>query len=173
MFPASAFACLLGLTFAWAAGSKLLRWRDWRAALEGYGLSAPLQRASAPAVPLVEAAVVALVFAGATRSGAALSLFLLASFSAATLRAHALRGARLPCGCFGKVKERDYRVLLIRNAFLAASAAIVILQGRDVDPIPSLPEGGGWVPAALTFLGVGALTWLLVTALGTMRRGQA
>jgi hypothetical protein len=41
------------------------------------------------------------------------------------VRARARVGDRLPCGCFGRTARRDVRLVLFRNAALAALGALV------------------------------------------------
>lgn len=153
-------AAALALVFAWSAAAKLVRMGVWRAALEGYRL--PITGALAVAVPVVEAAVPALVLAGASRAAAALALAALVGFSAAILRARALRGDRLPCGCFGKSDERDFRSMLARNASLGLLAGAVIAKGRDLEPLEGLgaPGADDVVPVVLVIAGLSVLVWL-------------
>lgn len=164
VYPLAAAA--LGLVFAWSGVAKVLRFSRWRAALDGYGLSG-VGPALALAVPLVELAVPALMLSSRSRAGAALALGLLALFSAAILRARAARGDRLPCGCFGGADERDYRMMLARNATLGLLAAVVLARGRDLQPLEDLgaPDAADIVPVVLVVVGVVMIVWLLKVAL--------
>lgn len=155
-------AWLLVLAFSWAGLAKLLRFGRWRAALSGYGFYGGVEKAVALGVPLVELGVVVLLLFGPARAGAALVLALVALFSLAILNARSVRGDRLPCGCFGGRSERDYRLLLIRNAVLGAAAGAMLLVGRDgsLRAAPG-PETSDALPALLTFAGIVLAAWML------------
>jgi hypothetical protein len=114
----------LGAVFAWAALSKVVRFRRWRADMETYRL--PGEQALAVAVPLAEGAVPLLALTGRPVAAALVALGLLAGFSFAILRARRLAGDRLPCGCFGGTTRRDFRLLLARNGALALLAAAAL-----------------------------------------------
>jgi hypothetical protein len=158
------FACLaLVLVFAWSAAAKVLRMKEWREAVPRYRLPGVLTPLTVAGVPVAEAGVVILFLVGASRVAAALTLLLLAAFSMAVMRARRLEGDRLPCGCFGKTKRRDYRVMIVRNAALALLAMPVLLRGSDT----SLSEGVGApsaseiVPALLVVIGLALAGWML------------
>jgi hypothetical protein len=162
--PASALrvvSVLLASTFAWAALAKVVRWARWRDALSGYELPRVVRSSAAPAVPIAEAGVAAMLLVGQTRAGAALSVALLTSFSGALLLARERRGNRLPCGCFGRATERDYRVLLARNGVLGMLSAILLTAGRDVAPAEgwTAPAGGDLLPALLVTAGIVVVAW--------------
>lgn len=163
-------AAILGLVFAWSAIAKLLRFSRWRAALEGYGL--PGTRALALSVPLVELVVPLLMLAERSLASAALALGLLALFSAAIVRARARRGDRLPCGCFGGAGERDYRLMIARNAGLGLLAAAVIGRGRDLQPLEGFgaPEASDVLPAGLVVVGLLAIGWVFWIVSDSFRR---
>ena len=165
-------ALLLGLTFAWAALAKSLRWSRWREALRAYELPGRIAGVAAFGVPAIEAAAAALVLSGRTKVGAAATLVLLASFSGALLHAQQLRGDRLPCGCFGRATERDYRLMLARNASLAILAAALLLSAGDVWFAAGLaaPSAGDAVPFALVVAGLALCLWLVRHALGSFER---
>jgi hypothetical protein len=149
---------LLGFTFAWASAAKAVRPRRWRDALERYRLGRAVHPVALLGVPVAEAAVVALIFAGRTRAAAALVLALISAFSLGVLRARSLGGDSLPCGCFGRASTRDYREMLVRNASLGALAAILLLS--DGDARSSAPAPGDALPALLTAVGVLLLAWV-------------
>lgn len=164
----------LGLVFAWAALGKVSAPRRWRRALTGYRLPPWLERGAAVAVPLVEAGAATAFFLGSTRIAAAGVLVLIAVFSWTILRASVLRGgSRLPCGCFGSDKERDYRTMLARNTVLATGAGALLLYGRDVPGYPSLPTGDAWLPALLVVVGVVLALWLAAGVRSGFRRNVA
>ena len=156
-------AALLAATFAWAALAKVVRWSRWRAALEGYELPPLLRVGALGGVPVVEAGAAALLLAGLTRVGAALTIALLACFSAALFYARERRGGRVPCGCFGRATDRDYRVLLLRNGALGVLAASLLASRRDLSPARgwAAPSGGDLLPAALVAGGVALVAWTL------------
>lgn len=164
VYPLAAAA--LGLVFAWSGVAKVFRFSRWRAALEGYGL-AGTGPALALAVPVVELGVPALMLSSRTLAGSALALGLLALFSATILRARTVRGNRLPCGCFGGADERDYRMMLARNATLGLLAAVVLVRGRDLQTLEGLgaPDAADIVPVVLVVVGVVMIAWLLRVAL--------
>jgi hypothetical protein len=168
-----AAAALLGLTFAWAALAKIVRWNRWREALRAYQLPRGIAVVAGPGVPAAELAAAALVLIGLTKVGAALTVVLLASFSGALLYAQQRRrGAKLPCGCFGRATERDYRLMLTRNAFLGGLAALLLLSSHDVwfaDDLSS-PAAGDVVPVLLVVAGLGLCLWLVRHALGPFDR---
>lgn len=171
MVLARLVAFLLALVFLWAAVAKAARPRRWSETVRRFALPGPLRGPASVAVPLVEAAVAGLFFLGATRTGAALVLALSALFSVAILRAHASQGSRLPCGCFGSTRERDYRVLLARNAALTAAAASLLVFGRDVRGYPPAPAGDAWPAAVLAVVGAGLVLWLFAAVRSGIRRG--
>jgi methylamine utilization protein MauE len=160
-------AACLAVTFAWAAAYKILRFAKWRSALEPYELPGPVRAIALVGVPLAELAVTALIVAGSVSAGAAFSLSLLASFSAALLRARKLRGDRLPCGCLGESKERDYRVLLLRNALLALAASLILLL--NTGSAAQVPPGE-LLPAALALAGIMLIGWMTVQAGTALRK---
>lgn len=155
-------AALLGATFAWAALTKVFRRQRWRDALRAYDLPARTAAVGAAAVPSLELAAAALLLSGRTKIGAALTVSLLAAFSAAVLHVQQRRGGRLPCGCFGRATERDYRFMLFRNALLGALAAALLLAGGDVwfAAGVSAPSTGEALPAMLVVLGIALCLWL-------------
>ena len=166
---------LLGLTFAWAALAKVVRWSRWLGALRGYELPSVVTGAAAPAVPALEALCAALVLSGRTKVGSALALALLASFSGALLYAQQKRGDRLPCGCFGRATERDYRVMLARNAGLTALAAILSLADGDVSLAADLSaqSAADAFPIVLVIAGLVLCLWLVRHAFGAFDRKRS
>ncbi|MDP9222835.1 MAG: hypothetical protein M3P18_03090, partial [Actinomycetota bacterium] len=122
-------------------------------------------------VPIAESAVVTLLVVGQARAAAALALGLIAIFSLALLHARQEEGDRLPCGCFGRVIPRDYRLLAARNAALAALAATVLFSGRDRLVTASLgPDSTVLLPAALVILGLSVAVWVSRELAETSRR---
>jgi hypothetical protein len=169
----AAAAAALAVAFGAAGAAKLARRRAWRRALTSYGLPAPVERTAAAAVPALELALAALPFLGLASSAGRASLVVLAVFSA-TIGAGRIRGGRrLACGCFGTSAARDYRLLLGRNAGLAALAVVAWRDGVDAPVGGSLgiPSGSELLPAAMVALGLGIAAWVAVQALVAVRRG--
>lgn len=166
-------AWLLVLCFSWAGLAKLIRFGRWRAALGGYGFSGDVEKVVALGVPFAELGVVALVVLGSARAGGALVLALVALFSLAILQARRVRGDRVPCGCFGGRSERDYRLLLMRNATLGAAAGVMLLLGREgaVRAFPA-PGAGDALPAVLTVGGILLAFWMLQHVTGSLGRRE-
>jgi hypothetical protein len=162
----------LGLVFAWSAVAKLARFQEWSSTLARYRLGDGVTKIARVGVPLVEIATAALLLTSVSRAGAASTLLLVAGFSLAILRARRVEGDRLPCGCFGKAKARDYRVMLMRNALLAVLAAVILLSGREVAVLGSLGAPGGADALPVLLVGVGAVSaaWM-VWAITSMSRG--
>jgi hypothetical protein len=168
-------AGILAGAFAWAAAGKLADRRRWRRALNGYAVPAHLRAAAELGLPLAELGVPLLLLLGLPQLAAGLALVLLAVFSVAILRTRARRGGRaMPCGCFGGTAARDFRLLLARNAVLAAAAAASI--AAPASPLlrwPGPPGQGEVLPLVLaaTGLAVASFTsWRTVTWLGRGRR---
>ena len=157
----------LASLFAWSAAAKLLRYDAWRIALAGYALPRPMELGARALVPLTELALAAAIVLGAVRLGAAASLALLAAFSIAILRARSIQGDKLPCGCFGRTKKRDYRWSLARNAGLALVAALTLARGEDVSPLDgfAVPSGSEVVAFGLVLVGAGLVVWMLLNVL--------
>ena len=165
---------LLSASFAWAAVAKLANRRAWSRALEGYGLGRSTQAMAFWGVPLAEAAIVVVMLAFSARAAAALTVALLASFSLALLRAKEIRGDRLPCGCFGKATDRDYRLMLLRNAGLGVMAAVVLLSGPEEGLLvaAATPEAGEFAPAALALAGVLLAWWTVSQTMSAWRKKE-
>jgi hypothetical protein len=168
-------AALLAGIFTWAAVAKVLRPRAWLRALSRYDLSPALRITAAAGVPLAEAVVVGLLVAGRLQAGAALALALIAAFSLVLARLGAEGERRVPCGCFGRVADRSLRLLLYRNAILAALAATVLaVKPRGW---PSWQIRGPLVseafPASLVLLGLALCAWTGLRTLVALRgRGR-
>jgi hypothetical protein len=131
-----------------------------------------VERTAAVGVPLLEASVSALVVAGLPRVAGIAAAALLVAFSAAILVARARRGNRLPCGCFGGRRMRDFRAMLGRNALLAAVSLVVALGASDaaVSTGVALPHGADVLPAALVVVSLAVAAWTLAHGLHLLRR---
>lgn len=164
---------VLAFVFAWSSSAKASRPRTWWELLGRYRLG-PLRFPVAVGVPVAEAAVAILLFRERQMIGAGLALVLLAAFSAAILRLRSLEGSRLPCGCFGKTKTRDFRVVLGRNCLLALLSAAILLNGEDFEVFEGLgaPDGSDIIPVALGIMGIVAVIWLAVNVQGSFKKGQ-
>jgi hypothetical protein len=162
-------AAVVAGAFGWAAISKLVGYERWRRALSGYGLPEVLERAARPGTPTLEAVVVAVVLFGPLPLAGALTLAMLAGFSLVILRARAIQGDRLPCGCFGGTTERDYRLMLVRNAVLALPAGALALSGSPglIDRLASL-EGSDYVPLGFVLMAAVLAVWVTMGVLGAL-----
>ena len=129
---------MLAAVFAVAAVGKLLDLEGSRRALREFGLPARSARLGAVALPVAELLVAtALLLRPSARWGAACALLLLIAFAAGVARAMS-RGEAPDCHCFGQLhSEPAGPSTLIRNAILAAAAALILAGG----PGPSLDEG--------------------------------
>lgn len=154
--------------------AKVVRWRDWRGALGAYGFAPRLETPVAALLPLTEAGVVILLVLGPARAGAALSLALLSGFSLAVLQARSRVGDRVPCGCFGRTEERDWRLILLRNSLLAAFAAILLLAGDRSGILNRAASitAGDLIPALLVMAGLALILWLAAQNLSASTRGS-
>jgi hypothetical protein len=84
------------------------------------------------------------------------------AFSLAILRARLMQpGNRLGCGCFGNTSVLDYRIMLLRNAAIAALLAFVLASrtGRDGGQATSLLTAG-MLPVLLGPVLVAAGLWI-------------
>ena len=167
-------ALALAATFAWAGLAKLVILSRWREALDRYHFPTSVKRAATVGVPATELAVAGLLLAGATRAGAALSVALLSTFCLALIREREIQGRVLPCGCFGRTRERDYGVMLARNALLGALAAVILIGRRDLLPLEGIaaPTLGEVLPVVLAIAGIGMIGWLARAALTFDRRSR-
>lgn len=166
--PAQVAAVLLAAVFGWASLSKVLGPGNWRQALVGYRVPAPLASAALIGVPAAEAAVTILLLAGSITVGAGLALVLVSAFSIAVIRTRRSFGDRLPCGCFGGQKLRSARLMLVRNAALAVLAAVAVMERRA--PAPSLPSTEDALPALLAEVGAVLTAWMLRRAVQLLGR---
>ncbi len=136
---------VLALVFAWAGLAKAVRVARWRQDLTRFRLPRALRVSAFLVLPWLELSVVIALVAGAPRAGAAVGLGLMLAFSLAILRARLMQpGNRLGCGCFGNTSVLDYRIMLLRNAAIAALLAFVLASrtGRDGGQATSLLTAG-------------------------------
>lgn len=152
---------VLGALFLWAAVAKLVRFSAWTSAVASYGLPDRIRPVVLVVVPLAEVSTAALLVAGSGKLGAAMSITLLSAFSLAVLRGRSVVGARLPCGCFGRSGERDYRALLLRNAALGVIAGVVLLAPGGASSYVISVTASDLLPLSLTALGAAVLLWLV------------
>ena len=165
-------AAVLAVAFAWAAVSKVASPRSWRQALSGYGLPAGVERAAAVGVPVAEASVPLLVVVGFPQAAGIVATALLIGFSGAILVARARRGDRLPCGCFGGARVRDYRAMLARNGLLAAVGLVTAFGASDATVRPPIAAPGreDLLPAAIVVVSLAVAGWTLGRGLYLLRR---
>ena len=162
-FVARLAATVLAILFVWAAMTKLLWWDAWADALRAYRLPRAVAVSARPAVPAIEIAVALTLAFGPLHVGASASLALLALFSAAIVRSQARAQGGLPCGCFGRSKERDPRLLLARNGGLALLASVAWVGAR-LDGLESglpLSNPGALVPFLLSAAGATLAAWMI------------
>lgn len=154
---AYATALVLAAVFAWAGAVKLADRRRTAATFAGLGLPGPAVLAGAvPAAELVLAAGFVVV----PRAAAAVSLVLLAAFTAVLVRA-VRAGADVGCGCFGSARAEPVSgVEVLRNACLAG-AAVVVLAGSE----PAAPG-----VEAVVLVGTAVAVVAVVLALADLRR---
>jgi hypothetical protein len=162
-------AIALAIAFTWAAISKLAGYQRWRRALQGYGLPGGLERVALVGTPFLEIAAVGFILRGPLRIAGALVLALLASFCVVILKAQATQGDRLPCGCFGGTTERDYRLMLVRNAVLGLPASVLMLSSNSglINRLESF-EGSDALPFGLVVLAGGLVVWMTMGLLEMM-----
>lgn len=130
---------LLFAVFATAGIGKLLDRHGTRVALLDFDVPKRAAKIGAVALPLAELATAVLVLPVPTaRWGALAALVLLLAFIAGISRAIAT-GKTVDCHCFGQIHSSQAGPgTLVRNALLAALAAVVVVEG----PGPSID---GWI----------------------------
>lgn len=152
----------LALLFAWAGLAKVLRAERWRQDLMRYRLPRYVRASAFLLLPWVELLVVVALIAGAPELGAAVALGLMLAFSIAILRARLMQeGNKLGCGCFGNSAALDYRVMLLRNAAMAALLVLVLAadaQGDGGQAPVSSPSG--LLAGLLGLVVVAAALWI-------------
>jgi hypothetical protein len=113
----------------------------------------------------------ALPFLGLGSTAGLLSLVVLGGFSVAIVAARIGGGRRLACGCFGSGLERDYRLLLARNAVLALVALVAWTRGADASRVGGLgtPGGSDLVPAILVGIGLALAAWVSLEVAAAVR----
>ena len=151
----------LVMAFGWAAASKLAGFERWRRALSGYSLPAGFESVARLGTPAAEIAVVILVMTGPLEIAGALALLMIAGFCVVVLHARTTQGDKLPCGCFGSTTERDYRLMLIRNAALAVVAGVLTLAGGNgmIARIGSI-AASDVLPLALVLFAAALIMWM-------------
>lgn len=164
---------LLALAFGGAALAKLVNFASWRAVLGRYGLPQRSRGIVSVATPAIELAIATVILFVSPRIGAVIAIGALALFSLAILNARTLNGDKLPCGCFGRSSERDYKTMLVRNSVLSAVAAAVLLSETGMESaLLSAPTGADAVPALLALAGFVLILWVAWHASTSMRRGE-
>jgi peroxiredoxin/uncharacterized membrane protein YphA (DoxX/SURF4 family) len=129
----------LALMFVTAGISKLLDLPGSRRALTEFGVPASLAAPLAVALPVGELGIaLALVPAATAKWGAALALALLVCFVAG-IAINLSLGRRPDCHCFGQLHSAPAGWgTLIRNAFFASAAGLVIWQEDRVDSLETV-----------------------------------
>ncbi|MFL6076546.1 MAG: MauE/DoxX family redox-associated membrane protein [Mycobacteriales bacterium] len=158
-----AIRCLIGTVFAVAAVSKVAgraAFDQFAGSVRGWPLPAALPARPVAAVVVAgEFAVCLLLGLGATTVGYAAALVLLAGFSVAVAWA-LVGGVRAPCRCFGASAAPLGPRHLVRNAVLAAVAAVGLVIGVT-GTVPTGRQPGGVVVAVAAGLVLGGLVAVL------------
>ncbi|MEX1100798.1 MAG: MauE/DoxX family redox-associated membrane protein [Actinomycetota bacterium] len=163
----------LAALFGWAGFAKLLRPRAWRRSLTDHRFPRRVASVAGFGVPFAELAVAALAVLGYGRAAGVAAAILTVVFSAAVLRARGFAEGQVPCGCFGGVRSRDWRVLVLRNLAVLALSIATALTGSDPRiEWPGTPSGSEVLPALLAVAGVLVGGWVLVTAANAFRAGK-
>lgn len=145
-----AAAVVLAAVFAWAGAAKLGHPTGTADGFADLGL--PWPHALARAVPVAEL-LLAVALLAAPRLGAIAALGLLAGFSTILVRA-LRRGVPVRCACFGRAGGSPLSpVDLLRNALLAAGAALALVAGTE----PRVPRLAALAVAASAALAGAAL----------------
>jgi peroxiredoxin len=123
---------LVAAVFLFAGAAKIADAQGSRRAVAGFGLGGPFVSAVAIALPLAElGTAVALVPEPSAWWGSVAALALLVAFGAA-ITVNLLRGRTPECHCFGTLSSEPIGwSTLVRNALLAAPAAVVAGRGPD------------------------------------------
>jgi hypothetical protein len=160
-------AAVVVVAFSWAAASKVLAPRRWRAAIVAVGIPEGLRPAVGRVVPAAETGVAALGLLGLHRWAGAGAIVLLGAFSGALVARWRRGERRLSCGCFGAGGDVLVGAALARNAALAVMAsASWTLPRSSLDRWPGMPSAADLVPAVLA---VGGLTAAVAIALASAR----
>lgn len=161
---------VLAAVFAWAAAAKMVRRSAWRRALDGYSFPRSVVALVLWVTPFAEGLVVVLALVGYSRAAAAVAFVLLGAFTGALMRARALRGESVPCGCFGKTAERPVSLMLWRNAGLAVCALVVFADPGDVQLFADVraPRAGEALAVALVVIGLALAAWAARVGLASM-----
>jgi thiol-disulfide isomerase/thioredoxin/uncharacterized membrane protein YphA (DoxX/SURF4 family) len=143
---------LLAGVFAVAGVAKLFDQTGSRQAVKDFGVPERAAPAVAVLLPIAEiATAAALLIHPTARWGGVAALALLIGFCAGIASAMA-RGKDVDCGCFGRVySEVAGTRALVRNAILAALAAILVVRG----PAPAIDQ---WIAdrSAAELVAIGA-----------------
>jgi hypothetical protein len=154
---------ILAAVMAWSGVAKVTRNNRWRLQLTGYYLPRPLRIFGFLVLPWVEI-LFALQFGFRPAWAAAAVAGLMVVFSALVLRARAKQESnKVGCGCFGGSSLHDYRLLLGRNAGIAALAGVVLTAPGDVPRLP-VPAVG-----AVGLLSLAALLWMAMQVVSHLR----
>ena len=167
-------ALILAACLTWAALAKAVRLGQWQTALAAFRLDPGLARIASLGVPATELGCSVVLVGVHAKAGAAATLALLSGFCLAILRARALQGDRVPCGCFGRAAARDYRTLLARNFGLGVIASAVLLSDLDHGALQAVeaPAPSELVPAALVVAGVVLIGWMALGTAEDLRRKE-
>jgi hypothetical protein len=130
----------LALIFGASGAMKLRDLEMFEASLANYQL-APMwmEKPLAYLLPIIECAGAAGLLIASTRAGAAWMLLALLTIFSGAITINLARGrTNIDCGCFGPALRQELsRWLLLRNLFLMALAAVVLLpeSGRAIESL--------------------------------------
>jgi hypothetical protein len=152
-FGADLFLCAI---LGWASVAKVVRPEIWRGDLKGYWLWPSVRHLAFATLPWIEFGIALNLIGGVPWMGAAIAIALMSVFSAAIVRAwYKQSDNRIGCGCFGGTRLYDFRLLLLRNAAIAATAGLVVWQ----QPQTPIHLSRLALIASLAGLGAGAFVW--------------
>ena len=155
---------LLAAMFGVAGGAKLFDLRGSRRAVADFGVPVAAASAIGLLLPLAElATAIALLIPATAVAGAISALILLLIFVAGVARAMR-KGLDVDCGCFGPIYSATAgSATLVRNAVLAALAALVVVHGPvDIgDWIGDRSAGELVLAVAILLAAFGGVAWWL------------
>lgn len=166
------FTLALAIVLGWAGVAKVVSPAEWRGTVGKYALPGRLAPVAAVVVPTAELLTAILLLASfrtpALQVAASLcAAALLALFSLAILRLRTRVGNRLPCGCFGRRTERDYRVVVLRNVVLLMMSVYLYADAARISPAP---DAHVTLPLLLVIAGVALAGWVVASATSALRK---
>lgn len=134
-FTAGSEAARVAIGCVLVASGVLKLGRTDPADVAALGVPAPAATVAAAALPVVEVVLAGCVLLVGGPWPAALAAVLFALFTAVVLRA-AVRGAAVPCRCFGSLSSRPVSWLtVVRNVFFLVLAVVALVGGGTGAPL--------------------------------------